>query len=82
MSMNSGMTLEQRKALRAEILERELAKARGFAAAACVSLKCRHANEMAESGKYTEDQVKAAHVSCLGEAMGSGCLDPCHDPAE
>lgn len=75
-----GLSIERRTALRADLLETELEKARHKAASLYLSLTCRNAMDCTgtEDGTY----VKLLHQQCRGELPGGvGCLCVCHDVA-
>lgn len=76
--MSAGMPLAARQALRADLLENALKRAREQASEAYLSTRCRsHLPHRAGSMSY--DQRRAAHTACLGENAGSGCLCEWHD---
>ena len=80
--IRAGMTLEARRRLRQQIEDDLVAQAKVQAGDAHRSMACREGNRMARTGgRWTDDQIRAAHARCQAEASGGGCLDECHDPA-
>jgi hypothetical protein len=73
-----GMTIEQRRKLREEILQRQLERARRTAENSRLSPRCQDAMRLAVSGS---PEAAAAHARCEGESSptGAGCLCLCHD---
>lgn len=66
--VHAGMTLAERRAARARVLEQRLAQARRDAATAHRSIAC---------------AWYGSHGTCVGERDGgAGCLCECHDPTE
>jgi hypothetical protein len=81
-SFHAGMTLEERRQLRDQILEARLRLAREEALLVHRSSYCRAANQMAlGTTAWTQAQIAAEHGRCQAEALGGGCLDECHDAA-
>jgi hypothetical protein len=76
--MSAGLSLPQRQALRASILEQELAGARQRAAEKHLSVRCLMHLEH-RTPKLSEEQRRAEHVKCQGESVGDGCLCEWHD---
>lgn len=73
-----GLSIERRTALRADLLEAELEKARRRAMSLHLSLTCRNAMDC--TGAEDSTYVQLLHQQCRGELPGGvGCLCVCHD---
>ena len=71
MRVHQGMSMEDRRQARQEILDAHLTRAREAANRVHRSLRCQQA-----------DLGLDRHEKCQGEmSMGTGCLCECHDPA-
>jgi hypothetical protein len=79
--MRQGMPLEERRRLRAWILDRALDQARRQAAEVHLSMRCRSHLPQNNPGQTAAERM-AEHVMCKGESMGDGCLCELHDPDE
>jgi hypothetical protein len=76
-----GMTLRERQAYRAEILEREVERAHRAVSVYHISPQCREGNALNGTSASPELR-KQAHDGCREEEPGgSGCLCTCHDRA-
>jgi hypothetical protein len=76
--MKRGMTILERRKLRAEILEKEMARAYERAQGAGLTLVCRDAMRVTGSDP---GMARGLHARCVGESSltGGGCLCQCHD---
>ncbi len=79
--MRQGMTLEERRGLRAWILDSALDQARRQAAEVHLSMRCRSHLEQRSPNMNAAERL-AEHALCKGESMGDGCLCVLHDPDE
>lgn len=79
--MRQGMPLEERRQLRAWILESALDQARKQAAEVHLSMRCR-SHLPQRSPKMSDDERAMEHTLCKGESVGDGCLCEWHDPPE
>ena len=77
--MRAGLPAEERRALRARILENALAQARIQASEVHLTLRCLgHLEHRAP--RMNNAERMAEHALCKGESLGDGCLCPLHDP--
>ena len=81
LTLRAGMTGDERRALRARILDEYLERARRDAAGVHLSIRCL-AHQPGRSPGMSGPQRRAEHVKCLAESMGDGCLGEWHDDEE
>ena len=79
--MRAGMSLGERRELRAWILGNALDQARRQAAEVYLSIRCRSHLPQRTPGMNDAERM-AEHALCKAESMGDGCLCILHDPDE